>query len=97
MPGLTPALDEPRDPLAGQIVDRKIDRGGSRQREADCGVAIEGIGKILIQGEGVGPAFAAFLANGCRRRRAGRDLRHQPHIVEVEGARHIALETQDVD
>ena len=52
--GLAGSFDQQRHGLAEQIEDPQLDLARLRQLEADQGPAVEGVGRVLLQGKGAG-------------------------------------------
>ena len=54
-PGVAPALHQGGHLLSGKVVEGQFDRGALWQGKADDGAAVEGVGVVLLEGEGLGP------------------------------------------
>ena len=80
--------------LGGQIVDRQFDLLRPVKIKTDRGSRVEGVGVVLGQCKGLGRALAAGLENGGCGRRV---LRHQSHIIDVEGTVQIADQADQFD
>ena len=75
------ATNQRRYVLPGERIDFQFDLLGAVERIADRGLAVERIGEILLQTEGLRPRVFTRLADGGGR---GKLRAHQPQIVNVK-------------